>query len=649
MKKGWMVLICFFLLGCAGQISSGRLKSSVTETPDGKRVVVLENNLYRLSFKPSLGGRCTSFIVKKTGNELVYESVSPGAGYPGAEGGFFLDYFREESAPGEFIGAAYDYEILKGKGKATIRLWRVATGKTKDREFPEVAGIRLEKAITLYSDSPAVDVDISLTNRGQKTKSASYWAQAGFQLGGQKENDVYYRPSTRHIQVMEMNPSVTGVVPEEWVRDPVEGWSAARDSKTNEGIVFLMDYNYLSTLFNGKACTADWFMDRVVLPPGATWRTRYTVIPVDGFKGFVHASNRLIADIEVSEEKGTLEITHFVAGARKSLGDVTLRTSIYDVRSKKRMNLPAVKLKGVGLEPKKLTINAGKAQTEPIVVRVEASSGNWSESYENYFWGDSAPFVLPGYPVPPEHTRKRPRKVKTYINPVSWNFPENNKTDVLLFFGLYTQWYGLEEAITALGPHSLKVSNARVGIHYQGADYIPASYDETMNYDLVILSDADVKSLKYFGTDMLPEYVRQGGGLLMLGGPFAYGEGDYSGTEIEEVLPVEGMHGFDLKWEKEGLLLQAAAEHAILAGVDFSGRPRVYWYHDLRRKPEAKVVVKAGDKPILVVGRCGKGKVAAFLGSPLGLPQQGQRPFWEWPGWEKLMQNVIRWLAERED
>jgi len=79
--------------------------------------------------------------------------------------------------------------------------------------------------------------------------------------------------------------------------------------------------------------------------------------------------------------------------------------------------------------------------------------------------------------------------------------------------------------------------------------------------------------------------------------------------------------------------------------VDLSAAPQVYWIHEARPKPSAKVVLKAGDRPLLVLGTRGKGRVAAFLGTPMGKAPEGKLPFWQWKGWDKLMRNTLIWLA----
>ena len=211
---------------------------------------------------------------------------------------------------------------------------------------------------------------------------------------------------------------------------------------------------------------------------------------------------------------------------------------------------------------------------------------------------------------------------------------------VLLYFGLYTQWYRIEESLEPLAGHKIKVANART----DGADFFPAA-EEFPALDVIVLSDVNYESIKDLGLQITDAFVKRGGGLLVLGGPFTYGEGDYEESILPDMLPVEMAGPFDIKWEKEGLPFVSATSHPILEGVDLSAAPQIYWIHEARPKPSANVVLKAGDRPLLVLGTRGKGRVAAFLGTPMGKAPEGKLPFWQWKQWDKLMRNTLIWLA----
>ena len=217
---------------------------------------------------------------------------------------------------------------------------------------------------------------------------------------------------------------------------------------------------------------------------------------------------------------------------------------------------------------------------------------------------------------------------------------------VLLYFGLYTNWYGIDEALKDMGDYELKVSNART----DGADYFPSYEEELSSYDVIILSDVNFPSLKHYGLNVISSFVEDGGSLIVLGGPFTYGKGSYDGTRFLDLLPVELAGKADIKWHKEGLPLSIVDEHkrhVVVKGFHISESPMVFWIHEAKPKPGASVLLNAGERPALVTGRYGKGRIAAFLVTPMGEAPEGKKAFWETEDWKQILQNTLRWLGTR--
>jgi uncharacterized membrane protein len=73
----------------------------------------------------------------------------------------------------------------------------------------------------------------------------------------------------------------------------------------------------------------------------------------------------------------------------------------------------------------------------------------------------------------------------------------------------------------------------------QAADF-PDNMAKLMNIDAVILIDMDCSSLTFQQQQMLCRYVTDlGGGLIMIGGPHAFGAGGWIGSPVAEILPVD--------------------------------------------------------------------------------------------------------------
>jgi hypothetical protein len=134
------------------------------------------------------------------------------------------------------------------------------------------------------------------------------------------------------------------------------------------------------------------------------------IIPVSGFGSVAHASRQMIASVQVKPAKDSVSITHAVAGALAPLGDVTLATTLYGVRSKASVQLQKLVIPAVGFDPVSAAVTWNQPQTEPMVIRVHASGKDWQEDYEAYYEGEFKPTIYPGYPYKPEYTRLKPGK-----------------------------------------------------------------------------------------------------------------------------------------------------------------------------------------------------------------------------------------------
>jgi uncharacterized membrane protein len=68
---------------------------------------------------------------------------------------------------------------------------------------------------------------------------------------------------------------------------------------------------------------------------------------------------------------------------------------------------------------------------------------------------------------------------------------------------------------------------------------IPSRVEQLDNWDEIILSDVDPRTLSISQMQSMATYVRDlGGGFVLAGGEHTYGEGGYSGTPVETLLPI---------------------------------------------------------------------------------------------------------------
>ena len=189
----------------------------------------------------------------------------------------------------------------------------------------------------------------------------------------------------------------------------------------------------------------------------------------------------------------------------------------------------------------------------------------------------------------------------------------------------------------------------------------PKSLEELQQYDVIGLSDIGANSLllapeTWAGGQsspnrlkLLSQWVEEGGGLLMCGGylSFAgiYASAKYYRSPLEKVLPVD-IYNFDDRIETpEGAQPQVVdAGHPLVAGMG-TDWPALLGFNELQLKPDAHLVAKVGDYPLLATRETGKGRTLIWS-SDIG-PHWCPRSFAEWPGYARLWQNVVRWLAQR--
>jgi uncharacterized membrane protein len=238
--------------------------------------------------------------------------------------------------------------------------------------------------------------------------------------------------------------------------------------------------------------------------------------------------------------------------------------------------------------------------------------------------------------------------------------PENKGPLRILFLrGPLYPWFQLEEAAALLSVGEINRCNFDITMRWlpnrmlRSADYLingafPKTREKLFKFDVVALIDVDAYALKPQRRQMLADFVRAGGGLLVCGGPFAFGKGRYAGTELEDVLPVLTKGPWDWKLPAVPVAISRAGNHPVSAGIEWEPMPYLHYYHTADVRPGAAVVLKAGKDPLLVAGTTGKGRSVALLATPLGEVKDGQVPFWEWPSWRQTMANTMRWLANRK-
>ncbi|MBP9733156.1 MAG: hypothetical protein KBD07_02125 [Candidatus Omnitrophica bacterium] len=167
-------------------------------------------------------------------------------------------------------------------------------------------------------------------------------------------------------------------------------------------------------------------------------------------------------------------------------------------------------------------------------------------------------------------------------------------------------------------------------------DYAPsdAKFDRAMmsgHYQLYILSDYPGRFLGDAGAEHIAAKVKEGAGLLMIGGwgSFTGVDGHYGQTALAEVLPVRCLAGDDRRQGAAAYRIAPGADVAHLGkpALDFSTAPTLAGFNRTILKPgssqlltvqtlqfdrtNTKAKVIAAD-PLLVTRAHGRGRATAF-------------------------------------
>ncbi len=197
---------------------------------------------------------------------------------------------------------------------------------------------------------------------------------------------------------------------------------------------------------------------------------------------------------------------------------------------------------------------------------------------------------------------------------------------------------------------------------HQAALSFPLDLESLDQFDVICLSDIGANTLllhpdtwlKGISTPnrlkLLAEWVHGGGGLLMCGGYYSfagiYGAAKYYRSPLEPVLPVS-IYTFDDRVESpEGVKPNVTQpDHSLVKGLG-TDWPLLLGFNELTVRPEAELIAKVGNYPLLAAMDVGKGRSVAWA-SDIG-PHWCPTDFLDWPGYGKLWANVVHWLAKKD-
>lgn len=187
----------------------------------------------------------------------------------------------------------------------------------------------------------------------------------------------------------------------------------------------------------------------------------------------------------------------------------------------------------------------------------------------------------------------------------------------------------------------------------------PKTRAELDAFDVVVLSDIGSNSFllsdeTFLRSERTPnklgelaDYVRRGGGLIMVGGYMSFTGIDararYGMSPLASVLPVTMLNHDDRIEVPEGLVARFdEPQHPVLGGTP-PDWPMLLGYNRVEAKPDATVVARHDADPLLVVGSAGGGRAVAFA-SDLA-PHWAPPEFVGWAHYRQLWASIVEWAS----
>jgi uncharacterized membrane protein len=207
---------------------------------------------------------------------------------------------------------------------------------------------------------------------------------------------------------------------------------------------------------------------------------------------------------------------------------------------------------------------------------------------------------------------------------------------------------------------------ARSNIAGLTIDAIPADAETLARFDVILLGDLDSVAWKPSAMEAVAARVKDGAGLLMLGGYHSLGPGGYEGTPIEAILPVL-VGGRDIGQLTDAFMPRLTPEgraHPIFANIGpffpsaeaaaaVAGLPPLEGcVKVVRARPGASVLAVHPEQtrmPVFAVQPVEKGRTAVFTADTTRNWQQVLRALDRDSPFVRFWGQSVRWLAGRSD
>ncbi|MHB9131196.1 MAG: hypothetical protein ACYDBB_08915 [Armatimonadota bacterium] len=641
-----MYRFILFCLLCAGLLTMASAQVSTTRDAANPNLITLKNSLVTFTIDLANGAHIVSCLYAGFNNEEIVRDVKAD------NGGLFKDLWTTQGWPGEFDKRLYEAEIVKaGPDEAVVRTWTMSNGQYRSQIKEDIKDFLLEKTFSLHKNERILTVHYALTNKGEKGKRPAFWLQHAFDFDGLRKNNVYWRPTENGTDWIDETHR-TSACGRWFATSATAGWNGTTNRVLKRGVMFLMDYNDLQQLYDNTASTTtEWMYDDVAVPAGKTWTSTVRMILAEGFDAFTYGDSNIVAAIEPQSTPAGLRIDHILAASTTPLTNVTVKTTVTGARATWSVDTEPITLDKLGLAPQVRTLNVTGIGSLPCVVEVtltgtDADGKPVTITYADYF-GGSAGRNQDLVTLDPLRRFPGPEKKKQYLKPDMIKLQHLKPAKILFIRGLWAEYQGIDEAVKKLGDVTVVDGWMKKSALGETLGGFPAAYEDLLSYDVIILGNVSGPMLSTVGQEMLTDFLKAGGGVIMLAGDRTYGQTTFSNANFADLLPYTSTLG-DYSRLKTPSILKDGIHHAVTQGVTFGKDAVVLYAHALKPKEHTQMPVLLGDgSPALILSDQNRPRVAVVTVLPFGEAPAGKTLYFQSAGWQQLMANTLTWLLHK--
>jgi len=653
-------------LGSASQHSARAAETegvhcSVVYDQDGDECILLESEWISMHLLPRMQAIINRFVFRPTGNDIE-EPLQPKIRMMG--GGILMDCLWEQDWRfQELKEKPYHYKITKNgpeEGQVIFETdivgWVGANNSGLISKL--LSNLTLRRTVTLKSGQPFFRFDFEFINNDQNAKRPTFWAHNSQTLSPDGPMSVI-RPSARG-NIESRGPFSSDTRGEDYVRDFNKGWSTAMSRERKEGIVYLMDYDYVEMLYNCGNTTTEWMYDGILCLKNQPWKGRVYILPIIGLSGVDYANEYFICELRPRRDEKRLKLEFLITSSFEAAARVSLNAEVeYNLLGTQeeiqRAKFKPVAVDGLSIQPVRAQVEVPLDAPDPVVFSVSAfvelPDGTMKPfKFQSYYAGEynsgqGVNVRRDGRPV-----RLLDRAVR---RPKVPNCPPGLTIDRSAFgtfgvLGLGSHRMGVPQAMSLIGNGTLDVGLCSGRDSYGcGLTDFPYDYERLFQYRVLILGNCQPKEFRAIGASVLMPWLKAGGGLVLTGGEHAF-TFEFEDHEFNAYLPIVPSHS---TLRKEPLQLQPPEmkDHPIFAGIDLSKLPWLLYCHDIQLKPDSKarVIMRVGKYPFIVEQRNGDQITMVVACNHFGTEEElgGRQHLRHWPEWPKLLANVVRYAG----